>query len=52
MFDVFDVSLDDHELFDEIDLLTNLMVVAREATRPLSQAAIDVCLGVERVGAD
>ena len=42
--DVLDVELEDHELLAEILLLINLMVVASEATQPLSQAVIDACL--------
>jgi len=41
---VLDVELEDHELLAEILLLINLMVVASEATQPLSQAVIDACL--------
>lgn len=44
--DVLDVELEDHELLAEILLLINLMVIASEATQPLSQAVIDACLGV------
>ena len=42
--DVLDVELEDHQLLAEILLLINLMVVASEATQPLSQAVIDACL--------
>jgi hypothetical protein len=42
--DVLDVELEDHELLAEILLLINLMVIASEATQPLSQAVIDACL--------
>ena len=45
MRDVLDIDLHDHQLGDEILLLTSLMVVASEATQPLSQAIIDACLG-------
>ena len=41
---MLDVELEDHELLAEILLLINLMVVASEATQPLSQAVIDTCL--------
>jgi hypothetical protein len=42
--DGFDVELEDHELRNEILLLTDLMIAASESTQPLSQAVIDACL--------
>ena len=44
MKDPFDIDLHDHELDAEILLLTQLMVVASESDRRLSQAAIDTIL--------
>ncbi|RLV47690.1 hypothetical protein D9V37_16175 [Nocardioides mangrovicus] len=46
MDDQFDVSLEDDEMLDEVELTANLMVAANRADRPLSQQEIDEVLGV------
>lgn len=46
MGDQFDVSLEDAELLDEVELTTSLIIAASESDRSLSQAEIDGILGV------
>jgi hypothetical protein len=44
--DPFDVSLEDVELLEEVELTTSLIVVATQANGRLSQQQIDTVLGV------
>lgn len=44
--DQFDVTLEDQELLDEVELTTSLIIAASESDMPLSQAQIDEILGV------
>lgn len=44
--DQFDVTLEDQELLDEVDLTTSLIIAASESDTALSQAQIDEILGV------
>lgn len=46
MADQFDVTLEDGELLDEVELTTNLIIAASESDGPLSQEQIDAILGV------
>lgn len=46
MDDQFDVSLEDDELLDEVELTANLMVAANQAERHLTNAEIDEVLGI------
>jgi hypothetical protein len=46
MNDQFDVSLEDDDLLDEVELTASLMVAANQAERHLTQAEIDEVLGV------
>ncbi|GAB2745810.1 hypothetical protein [Nocardioides pakistanensis] len=46
MSDNLDVDLNDAELIAEIELVTELMVLASESGPRLDQAAIDAVLGV------
>ncbi len=47
MDDQFDVSLEDDELLDEVELTASLMVAANRADRHLRQDEIDQVLGLE-----
>ncbi len=47
MDDQFDVSLEDDELLDEVELTASLMVAANRADRHLTQDEIDQVLGLE-----
>ena len=47
MADQFDVTLEDGELLQEVELTTNLIIAASESEGPLSQAEIDAILGVQ-----
>ena len=47
MDDQFDVSLEDDELLDEVELTASLMVAANRADRHLTQDEIDLVLGLE-----
>lgn len=44
--DQFDVTLEDDDLLDEVELTTSLIIAASESEGPLSQARIDELLGV------
>lgn len=44
--DQFEVSLQDEELLDEVELTTNLIIAASESDHDLSQAEIDEILGL------
>jgi len=44
--DQFDVSLEDGELLDEVELTTNLIVAATASDERLSQVDIDEILGL------
>ena len=46
MADQFDVTLEDPELLDEVELTTNLIIAASESEGPLSTEEIDRILGV------
>ncbi|HEY9564826.1 MAG TPA: hypothetical protein VIR30_13760 [Nocardioides sp.] len=46
MSDQFDVSLEDADLLDEVELTTSLIIAASESDGDLSQAEIDRILGV------
>lgn len=46
MGDQFDVTLEDPELLQEVELTTNLIVAASESEGHLSQEEIDRILGV------
>jgi hypothetical protein len=46
MDDRLDVQPHDENVLEEIELISNLMIAASEATGPLAQAAIDTILGV------
>lgn len=46
MHDQFDVTLEDDDLLDEVELTTSLIIAASESEGPLSQARIDELLGV------
>lgn len=47
--DPFDVPLEDPELLDEVELLTNVFIAVDETHgRPLDQARIDRALGLHR----
>lgn len=48
MSDILDVGLDDNELNSEIDLLTDLMLLASESAGPLDPGTIDEALGIQR----
>ncbi len=45
MDDQFDVSLEDDDLLDEVELTANLMVAANQSDRHLSEEEIDTVLG-------
>lgn len=45
--DPLDVSLEDTELLNEVDLLTNMLIAALDSDGPLSQDQIDRVLGVK-----
>jgi hypothetical protein len=47
MDDQFDVSLEDDDLLDEVELTANLMVAANQSDRHLTQAEVDDVLGVD-----
>ncbi len=49
MLDQFDVSLEDHELLEEVELTINLMAASTDSTGPLPLEEIDEILGVTRV---
>jgi hypothetical protein len=46
MDDQFDVSLEDDDLLNEVELTANLMVAANKAERHLTKAEIDEVLGI------
>ena len=46
MDDQFDVSLEDDELLDEVELTASLMVAANQAERHLTKSEIDQVLGI------
>ena len=46
MDDQFDVSLEDDDLLNEVELTANLMVAANQAERHLTKAEIDEVLGI------
>ena len=48
MHDQFDVTLEDADLLREVELTTNLIIVASEAEEHLSQDEIDRILSVQR----
>jgi hypothetical protein len=48
MSHAFDVELRDDEQIDEIELLTELMVLASETQGALDLSTIDATLGLER----
>ncbi len=45
--DPFDVSLEDGELMDEVELTASLIVAANQSEEPLSDEQIDAILGVQ-----
>ena len=47
MADQFDVTLEDPELLQEVELTTNLIIAASESDDHLPQEEIDRILGVE-----
>lgn len=47
MADQFDVTLEDPELLQEVELTTNLIIAASETDEHLSVEEIDRILGVE-----
>ncbi|HET8561753.1 MAG TPA: hypothetical protein VFL69_14625 [Marmoricola sp.] len=49
MDDPFDVSLEDGELMDEVELTASLIVAANQSDRPLSREEIDKILGIRPV---
>ncbi len=46
MRDQLDVPLEDSELLEEVEMVSNLILAASENEEPLEQAAIDRLLGV------
>jgi hypothetical protein len=44
--DQLDVQPHDQDVLDEIELISNLMIAASEASGPLPQTAIDTILGI------
>lgn len=48
--DQFDFSLVDDDLMDEVNLLTQLIIVASESDAPLTVEQIDAALGIEHPG--
>jgi hypothetical protein len=46
--DQFDVSLEDTDLLEEVELVTHLMVASTSSDGPLSQDQIDELLGIPR----
>lgn len=48
--DQFDFSLVDDDLMDEVNLLTQLIIVASGSDVPLTAEQIDEALGIERPG--
>jgi hypothetical protein len=46
MNDRLDVSMQDAEILDEIEITSNLMIAASETDGPLSQERIDRILGI------
>ena len=48
MHDQFDVTLEDGDLLNEVELTTNLIIAASESEATLGQDDIDRLLGVER----
>jgi len=46
MHDQFDVSLEDSDLLNEVELTTNLIIAASSSEDALSQDEIDEILGV------
>ncbi len=49
MSDPFDVTLEDSDLLNEVELTTNLIIAATAAESPLSVDEIDEILGVEPI---
>lgn len=47
MHDQFDVTLEDGDLLNEVELTTTLIIAASEADHHLSTAEIDALLGVD-----
>ena len=47
MDDQFDVSLEDDDLLDEVELTASLMVAANQSERHLTPAEVDEVLGVD-----
>ncbi len=47
MHDQFDVTLEDADLLGEVEMMTNLIIMASESDDHLSVDEIDVILGVE-----
>ena len=47
MDDQFDVSLEDDDLLDEVELTASLMVAANRSERHLTTAEVDAVLGVD-----
>ena len=50
--DQFDVTLEDQELLDEVELTTSLIIAASESDESLTQEQIDLILGVTPAGAE
>jgi hypothetical protein len=50
--DQFDLTLEDGDLLQEVELTTNLIIAASESEGPLSQAEIDAILGVGQPPSD
>jgi hypothetical protein len=46
MDDRLDVQPHDEEVLEEIELISNLMIAASEASEPLTQSTIDAILGI------
>ncbi|WP_067433946.1 hypothetical protein [Nocardioides jensenii] len=46
MHDQFDVTLEDQELLEEVELTTSLIIAASESDQSLTQEQIDEILGV------
>ncbi len=45
--DQLDVNVQDTEVLDEIEMMTNLIIATSESQGPLTQAQIDAILGID-----
>ena len=48
LHDVLDVTLEDPELLEEVELLAEIMAATRLRAKPLTRKQLDLLLGVDR----